>query len=63
MILIHYHLEEFRYYLDKKQNGLSKKWDNNAEELMTKVMISLNKKVCKNPKLENMLNFSYLVVI
>jgi hypothetical protein len=50
-------LQEFRTYLNEKQNGLSIKWDNNAEVLMTKIMNALHKKVCTNSKLDNHVRF------
>lgn len=39
------------------KSGLSKKWDNNAENLMKKVMEAISKKICKNNKLDKNVRF------
>jgi hypothetical protein len=50
-------LIDFRNHLNKKQDGLSDKWDTNAEKLMNKVMEAISKKICKNNKLKNNVRF------
>jgi hypothetical protein len=50
-------LQNFRDYLDKINNGLSKVWDNNANKLMSGVMGALSTKICNNKKLDNHVRF------
>ena len=50
-------LQDFRNFLNNEQIDLSKKWDKNAEILMSKVMEAISKKICKNTKLKNNIRF------
>ena len=50
-------LQDFRDYLESKNNGSSKIWDKSVEKLMSGVMQAISKKICKNKKLDNHFKF------
>lgn len=50
-------LQDFRDYLESKNIGSSKIWDNSVEKLMRKVMKAISLKICKNKKLNNHYKF------
>jgi hypothetical protein len=50
-------LEDFRNHLEEKQEGSSKTWDNNANDLLKNTMLALSKRICTNMKLQNHLKF------
>lgn len=50
-------LDDFRNHLDKIENGLSKKWDNNVRKMMFKVIKALDPHMCKNNKLSQHVRF------
>jgi hypothetical protein len=50
-------LQDFRDYLESKNNGSSKVWDKSVEKLMGGVMQAISKKICKNKKLDNHFKF------
>lgn len=50
-------LDNFRDHLDSIQPHSSQLWNDNLLELMKKLMKALNKKICKNPKLNNHVRF------
>jgi hypothetical protein len=50
-------LQDFRKYLEEKEDGLSQVWDNSALTLLTNVMKALDGEICNNPKLKPYLRF------